>query len=748
MSKQTSLLLRAILAVFAVYAVLGGATYTGMLTPRYQWLSLILLSLLVIGWFAVRTRGRWIWPRTALDPVIPLWGVAIALALIVNPDALRRTGISLWYLSAYVGVWLMLQDAIANRALQRNAILEALLIGGGIVIIFGMVQLWSWFNSHTGSLLDLPRITSTLDNPNFLASMLLIVMPVAGGVALAFKHRLLRGLMIVFLACAGLLLIASDSRGGWVAGGVATLSFGLLLLAHHNLLSGSALRHWWSQQRWRVRGVTSVGIAIGLLALVTGGYVILNSLNAQGRTSDLRTYIYSAAFTLFRERPLTGWGLFTFGRGLMRLSSVPPMAAQAHAHDLILNVAAELGLIGLAALTVSFIWILIEMRHYWRTTDGPQRIVTIGAIAGVIGLLTHNLLDLTGTAAVITVAGLLLLSLAVPVARRAVSPITRLVPFGVAVGWIVLIAAGFWSNQIYSTYFDAMNAALATGDYAKSIASLQGAINVDPAPIYLLQQGILLGTQANTGDLDSAKRALADFEQFCAVEPTYAPGWANLAAMRWQLGDLNGAVMAMQRAAALATDDWPIFYNLGRYAEAGGQPEIARSAYQHVLALNPDLALLPDWSTSALRQSLTPSMGPYSTLAQMLLAIESGQFDTAQHLAISGAIGSSPAAQAMLMVIRSGAQNLNAADANPWTHWARATLAKRHGESAMYQTELDAVKNYVETAPPETVPGDFATLASAQFYTVGLGQYYVPQIYAPSVDPLLAWWVAKQEAHS
>jgi O-antigen ligase len=49
--------------------------------------------------------------------------------------------------------------------------------------------------------------------------------------------------------------------------------------------------------------------------------VLLQSLSAAGRTADLRTYIYDAAITMFTEKPVTGYGLFTFGRGLMRLAS-------------------------------------------------------------------------------------------------------------------------------------------------------------------------------------------------------------------------------------------------------------------------------------------------------------------------------------------------------------------------------------------------------------------------------------------
>ena len=79
----------------------------------------------------------------------------------------------------------------------------------------------------------------------------------------------------------------------------------------------------------------------GAAALVVALALVAESFGIAGRTLELRTWIYDTAIQLFDERPLTGHGLFTFGAGLSRLNSLPPLEPHSHAHDVILHVAAE-----------------------------------------------------------------------------------------------------------------------------------------------------------------------------------------------------------------------------------------------------------------------------------------------------------------------------------------------------------------------------------------------------------------------
>ena len=137
---RAHLLIWAGLAVLWTYAVLGGATGSGTLTPQYASMSLIIIALVVAIWLAIRWRNRWTWHRTSLDASFILWAAAIILSTLANTEASARIAIGLWYALAYLGLWYLLHDALANRGLDHRLLSENLLIGGAIAMLFGYVQ--------------------------------------------------------------------------------------------------------------------------------------------------------------------------------------------------------------------------------------------------------------------------------------------------------------------------------------------------------------------------------------------------------------------------------------------------------------------------------------------------------------------------------------------------------------------------------------------------------------------------------
>src|SRR5262249_50809153 len=153
------------------------------------------------------------------------------------------------------------------------------------------------------------------------------------------------------LLAAGLLAL-TFSRGAWI-GLAAGLIVQAVLIRNKDSTQGCQRRKGRfgaKAQRgllkWLVVAIAAVGLGgIGLL--------FVKSFGLGERSTTLRTDIYAAAWRMFSEKPLTGYGLFTFGRGLARAQSMPPSEPHSHAHDAPLNIAAETGLIGLAALGFS-----------------------------------------------------------------------------------------------------------------------------------------------------------------------------------------------------------------------------------------------------------------------------------------------------------------------------------------------------------------------------------------------------------
>jgi tetratricopeptide (TPR) repeat protein len=483
---------------------------------------------------------------------------------------------------------------------------------------------------------------------------------------------------------------------------------------------------------------------------------LIHSVSLPGRTVDLRTYIYDAAFQMFQEKPLTGYGLFTFGRGLMRLASTPPDTPHNSAHNLPLNVAAELGLIGLLALLVTVVWLVRAMWRNWRAASGSPRILLAGAIAASAGLAVDHLLDYptTLTPVVAVVAILTLVLATAPVIPRPVTPIWGRIQTVLLAGiGAALLVVGLWNTAVYADYVSVLRDSTQSSDPLDVAQRLQPVIDADPTmPIYSLYQGYFFGLAANGGDMAAALQSAKAYRRFCDLEPDYAPAWANLGALYWQLGQQQDAIDAMARAAKLAPLAWNLQYNLGMYYEATGALDDARRLYWKVLEVNPNASLFAEWQQTELRRSLASENTGYSLQARVVILLNAGKTDEARHVweqlpadqsdlaynqiigeILALAAGDRAAAAEQLALAEKGTPD---SPYDPWLHLGLAYLARFDGDQAKMRKELEAVQSWLLAASSE-IDDRISAIAYAQFWSVGLRQYYLPQVYAPSADPAL-----------
>ncbi len=597
------MLKRALLSLIILYLVLLGGTYNGILTGSNRLITVLLMGAAVIAWLWMR-RG-WRWHRTALDGAILLWCAAFAISLAGNLDQWRRIAIGLYFMGIYIGAWYVLEDLLANHALRREWLIDGLLIAGAPVVFFGYAQVYSALLNGAA----LPRPVSILGNANALAALLVLLIPFILGRLMTARAPLARvSLSIYGVSVLGLIGL-SFSRGGWI-GAAAALAVWVILTP--------SLRRLWSRLphliQWALAGC-------GVLALLVGLYVIVESLGISGRSIDVRMWIYETAIQTFREQPLTGSGLFSFGADLARLNSLPPSEPHSHAHNLILHVAAEMGIVGLAALLLTAWMVLRSLR---RERDP----ITVMGAAALAGFVVHQMFDLPAMMPTIALVALIALALMLPAEGEPIRG--RWQPALLGIGGLALTLAGLWSAFTYSGYLSVVSSG-ANGDYNAAAEQLQPFIDGDPSlAIYPKQQGMLFALAAAAGDPQAAQSAADDFERYTQLEPSYASGWANLAAMEQALGQSDAALAAMREAAALAPRSWSILYRYGNYAEALGDDAAAQQAYQQAVGLGADIILIPDWDQSPLRRAISVDESQLTPLAQTLVLLERGEIAAAQ----------------------------------------------------------------------------------------------------------------------
>lgn len=375
-------------------------------TVRPQWAIAglaIMAGLALARWIV---RGEF-WPATPFN-------VALLLLVLTLPAA--------WWASAWhdlswpklAGIVLgllafrMLALSVRDRRTLAWGLIVFLGVGAGILALGALSTGWPTKIAVLRPLMQhLPRQLTELPgtegrgiNANQLAGATLFYLPVTAALAVGWWREKRPWLALVALGGAGIvagLLLLTQSRSGWI-GGIGSI---LALV----VLAGLASRTRWVRV---VAMVLPVVIVLALAGLLAGlgsnqiaalwpGEIGLSAEDVVGRISlSGRVEIWSRALYAIQDFPFTGTGLGTFRRVvhlLYPLFTISPDMDIAHAHNMFLQVALDVGLAGLIAY-LALLWVSGAVAWQVMRTGTPLvRALAIGLLAGLIGLHLYGLTD-------------------------------------------------------------------------------------------------------------------------------------------------------------------------------------------------------------------------------------------------------------------------------------------------------------------------------------------------------------------
>ena len=347
------------------------------------------------------------WRANRLNWPVVVFVACAAFSAAVSPH--RATAVP-GYPGSYDGLWTTAALAavclgaaqVARRPADVRRMLSALCFGaGGVVLAFAVGQLvdaavapgrgWDWARPA-----DTPRIVgSTLGNPNHLASFLAILLPLVAVLALLGGRRTRVAAAVLGAAAVGGLAV-TVSRGG-----IAAALAGLAVLA---ALFRRDLRPY---RRIVVTAGAAVAAAAVVLSLVLGAAgmtkidpTALGRVGA-GSTADLRLELWSTAWRVAVDHPLVGVGPDVFPVVFPEYESdrfivvFGAFTVANGAHNLFLNILANLGVAGLAAfLAVLAVFVQATARAWGRLTRAgaearERRLLLGGLTAAVVAYLVQ-----------------------------------------------------------------------------------------------------------------------------------------------------------------------------------------------------------------------------------------------------------------------------------------------------------------------------------------------------------------------
>jgi putative inorganic carbon (HCO3(-)) transporter len=360
---------------------LGGLTFAEVVSPVTV---LAAVALAVWLWRVLSGSERIEFSHMHLPlAIFLLWGIAGIYGALDVGNAIKV--LSIFVMGA--SVYLVTSQTIRSPQ-EAHVVMWAAAIAVAITVLYTVVA------GFGGSLSDVQadeggsydRFGGIFGHPNLLGGFLALAIP--SMVALAASERLwwrrLSGYLLVIAAMAGLVL--TYSRGAWLGTGV-----GLLMLLPV-LKRGS----------WLILGPVLLGpVLVGMATSADAVLSRVESIAAAGSDPALisRLEIWGVAFRLVAEHPLLGVGLGNFqaAYGKLMVPDLPlltyPLELPEHAHNLFLNLAVEVGLVGVSA----FAWLLavafLRVRQIKRFTDWRVGVWSMGLAAGLVAILVQALVD-------------------------------------------------------------------------------------------------------------------------------------------------------------------------------------------------------------------------------------------------------------------------------------------------------------------------------------------------------------------
>ncbi len=474
-----------------------------------------------------------------------------------------------------------------------------------IIIVFAGLSIQGLFDylQHKNSV-----IISTFGNPNFFSAYLILILPLVilvGIYNFLRKNFLISSLIFIVTIITTFLVYILSSQGAWLGLGCSLLF--LIILFRKQIFN----------PKWRVP------ILAGLFALLLIGTILSVQKLPQIRTYiekdmatgtlGIRIKIWQGTLRMIKARPFMGWGMGTYQIVYPRFR-IPeyflnPASVNAtdHAHNELLEVTSEMGIIGLGI----FLWLLgvvffRGIKVFYRRPLDLSNIIHAGLLAGVVALLIHNLtcvnLRLEASALYLYLfLGLISVGCKFSEAGEEQNFFEKKFPDKKTLAWLIIpiaILLGFvYTHETISLMRASVH--LKEGIILREKKKWEEAIEEYQKAIYwdhytLKAYYRLAYAYAETKKIDEA---LATYLQLKEIAPDYADIHYNLGSLYLRTGKWENAREELQRAIELNPYEPKTHCNLGAVYMQLGEVDNAITEYQHSISaqnekkrINPKLA--------------------------------------------------------------------------------------------------------------------------------------------------------------
>ncbi len=574
------------------------------------------LSLILAAWLIRSNLQRQIiLPRTYIDKPLLVFFLfsflSVAYSFSIHPEMklaiFSFAGRNLLFLFLncisvfYITVYLLHDERNVKRLLYIAFVVGTLASLYAVLQYAGIEPIWPGKIEPFGT-----RSVSTFGNPNFLASFLIVLLPVIAVLALLekspIKKLFLGGLFGINLFG----LLVTRTRSAWLGFFVASIFIAFFLVFHQvSLLSRN--------RKWLI--FITVLLFLAMLYPVSverqGERKVMVAKVAMEKVKSIadfeqmaylqRFLIWKAAYSMFNKSPLLGhgWGnfeiIYPFYQGkYLNIKKYSPFRTHANnAHNEILEIASQTGIVGLGI----YIWLFIlffrvGIDGYRKLTDEYHKTVTLGLLGSIFGMLVDNLLNVSLH---FPMPGLLFwvwMGMVVGISQRRSTPghgisLKKFLfypldfLFGIIILGVIIFNLKYFRGEIH--YFKGFK-------YAKNNATLGNAVkecelSYKIYPLNVDNNYELGNAYARLGEKE---KAIWAYLKAIEANPGYDEIYSNLGIMYGESGRIEDAIESLNKSIQINPLSVPTRSYLAQMLVKRREWENAAQQYREILELEPE----------------------------------------------------------------------------------------------------------------------------------------------------------------
>ncbi|HHP7231256.1 MAG TPA: IctB family putative bicarbonate transporter [Xenococcaceae cyanobacterium] len=380
-----------------------GAGLLSLVLMLAPFVSTSLIGVLLVAvtsyWLIITVSEKKAFSLTPIHLVVLIYWLIATMATALSP--VKSEAVAGWIkLTLYLGLFTLSAKVLRSPRVSNWVITSFLLIAlivssyGIRQQYLGVEQLATWNDPDNLVLAHDTRVYSYLGNPNLLGGYLLPAIALSLVAIFIWRSWLQKSLAVIMLGINLACLFFTDSRGAWLAAIALILTMFILLYL------------WWREylprfwQIWFLPLVFGCLWVIGSVAILGVESIRLRFLSIfagrEDSSNSFRINVWEAVFKIIADYPLIGIGPGNEAFNAVYPRYMDPKYPALSAYSIFLEHIVEMGYIGLSC----FLWLIIVTFNHGitqvirlRKSRASQGLWVVGAIAAVIGLTVHGVVD-------------------------------------------------------------------------------------------------------------------------------------------------------------------------------------------------------------------------------------------------------------------------------------------------------------------------------------------------------------------